>query len=74
MATDDDHKAFPLLSAELNNVQKLSDNYLVTRKNAEYMAPGALETDPLNQQILSCLRGFAAMTADNKFQDEAACH
>ncbi|MGA2966845.1 MAG: hypothetical protein ABSD64_11580 [Terriglobales bacterium] len=74
MSTDDDHKAFPLLSAELNNVQRLSENYLATRKNAEYIAPGSLDNDPLNQQILSCLRAFAAMTADNKFQDEAACH
>jgi hypothetical protein len=74
MSTDDDHKAFPLLSAELSDLQKLSDNYLAMRKNAEYMAPGSLDNDPLNQQILSCSRGLAAMAADDKFQDEAACH
>jgi hypothetical protein len=74
MSTDDDHKAFALLSAELNNLQKLSDNYLALRKNAEYIAPGSLDNDPLDQQILSCSRALAAMAADNKFQDEAACH
>ena len=74
MSTDDDHKAFPLLSAELSDLQKLSDNYLAMRKNAEYMAPGSLDNDPLDQQILSCSRALAAMAADNKFQDEAACH
>lgn len=74
MSTDDDRKAFPLLSAELNDLQKLSDHYLDMRKNAEYMAPGSLDNDPLDQQILSCSRGLAAMAADNKFQDEASCH
>jgi hypothetical protein len=74
MSTDDDRNAFPLLSAELNDMQKLSDNYLAMRQNAEYIPPDSLDSDSVDQQILSCSRGIAAMFSENKFQDVADCH
>jgi hypothetical protein len=74
ISTEDDRNAVPLLSAELNNVQNLSDNYLAMRKDAQYISPDLLDNDPLDQQILGCARGLAAMFAGGKFEDVGECH
>jgi hypothetical protein len=74
ISTEDDRNAAPLLSAELNHVQNLSDNYLAMRKDAQYIPPDFLDNDSQNQQLLSCSRGLAAMFAGGKFEDIAECH
>ena len=74
ISTEDDRSALPLLTAELNFVQNLSDDYLAMRSDAQYISPDWLDNDTQDQQILACSRGIAAMFSENKFQDVADCH
>jgi hypothetical protein len=73
-STDDDRSAFPLLSAEFNNMQKLSEVYLAMRNQAAFISPDTFDNGPLEEQILTCARGFVAMTETHEFQDQSACH
>jgi hypothetical protein len=72
-STDDDRNAFPLLTAEFNNMQKLSELYLSLRKQASFISPDNFDIS-LEEQILSCARGFVSMTENHEFQDQASCH
>jgi len=72
-STDDDRSAFPLLTAEYNNMQKLSELYLALRKQASFISPDNFDIS-LEEQILSCARGFVSMTENHEFQDQASCH
>ena len=73
-STDDDRSAFPLLTAEFNNMQKLSEAYLAMRNQAAFLSPDTFGNGPLEEQILTCARGFVSMTETHEFQDQAACH
>ena len=73
-STDDDRSASPLLSAEFSNMQKLNDLYLGFRKQAAFISPDAFHNTPLEDQILNCAQGFAAMTESHEFQDQSSCH
>ena len=73
-STDDDRSAYPLLSAEFNNMQKLSEAYLAMRNQAAFLSPDTFDNGPLEEQILTCARGFVSMTETHEFQDQAACH
>jgi hypothetical protein len=73
-STNDDHSAYPLLSAEFNNMQKLSEAYIAMRKRVTFISPDEFHSTPLEEQILSCARGFVSMTESHEFQDQAACH
>jgi len=74
VSTDDDRSAYPLLSAEFNNMQKLSDLYLAMRTRATAMSPDTFDNTPLEDQILSCAHGFVSMTEGHEFHDLPACH
>jgi hypothetical protein len=71
--THDDQSGVPLLTAEFNNMQKLSDRILTKRRQATYIDPRSLNNDPLDQQILACAQSVAAMLENNAFQDDATC-
>ena len=73
-STDDDRSAIPLLSAELDNMQKLSETYIAMRKQAAFISPDTFNNAPLEEQILSCAKGFVSMTESHEFQDQPACH
>jgi hypothetical protein len=72
-STDDDRSAFPQLTAEFNNMQKLSELYLTLRKQASAISQDNFDLS-LEEQILSCARGFVTMTESHEFQDQASCH
>ena len=72
-STDDDRNAFPMLTAEFNNMQKLSELYLTLRKQASAISPDNFDIS-LEDQILSCARGFVTMTESHEFLDQASCH
>jgi hypothetical protein len=74
LTTDDDRSGFALLATEFSNMQKLSDRYLAMRKQVAFISPDSLDSDSLNQQILNCAHGLAAMAANHSFQDDPACH
>jgi hypothetical protein len=73
-STDDDRSAYPLLFAEFNNMQKLSEAYLAIRKRSASISVDTFDNGPLEEQILTCARGFVSMTETHEFQDQAACH
>jgi hypothetical protein len=73
-STDDDRSAFPLLTAEFNNMQKLSDLYLTMRNQAAFISTDEFHSSPLEEQILSCAQGFVTLTESHEFQDQGACH
>jgi len=73
VASDEDRSAYPLLSAEFNNMQKLSELYLATRNQNRFISPQNFGNAPLEEQILSCAQGFATMTEKHEFQDQATC-
>ncbi len=74
VSTDDDRSAYPLLSAEFNNMQKLSELYLAIRKQYAFISPDEFHSTPLEEQILTCAQGYASMTESHEFQDQPACH
>jgi hypothetical protein len=73
-STDDDRSAYPLLSAEFNNMQTLSDQYVATRKAASFISPDTFHSTPLEDQILACAQNFVSMTGSQEFQDQPSCH
>jgi hypothetical protein len=73
-STDDDRQGFQLLNNEFSNMQSLSNKMLSARKDMNYIAPDALQNDPLDQKITACGRALGAMAAAGRFQDNGACH
>jgi hypothetical protein len=73
-STDDDRSAYPLLSAEFNNMQTLSEQYIAIRKQGSFISPDTFHSTPLEDQILSCARNFVSMTESHEFQDQPSCH
>jgi hypothetical protein len=73
ISTDDDRKGFQLLNNVFNNMQSLSNKMLSARKNMNYIAPDALQKEPLEQQILACGQALHAMAATGRYQDTSAC-
>ena len=74
-STDSDRKAVPLLQNELNNMRQLSDRLLNMRRNLTFVPTNLLDNDPLDQRILACARGLAAIAVPGgQFEDIAACH
>jgi hypothetical protein len=55
-------------------MQNLSERYLALRKQSAFISPDTINSSPLEEQILSCARGFVSMTEGHAFQDLAACH
>jgi hypothetical protein len=52
----------------------MSDKYVAKRANMNYIAPDSLESDALNQSVVSCGKSLGTMAADGHFFDEATCH
>ncbi|MGD0940947.1 MAG: hypothetical protein ABR905_14665 [Terracidiphilus sp.] len=73
VSSDDDRSAYPLLTAELNNMRKLSDAYLAMRQQAAFISPQSFGNGALEDQILSCAQGFTSMIESHEFQDQGAC-
>jgi hypothetical protein len=72
--TESDKSAFQLLTNVFNNMKSLSARFLEANKSRTYVAPESLDNDPLDQRVLNCARGLAAMAASGQFTDDGACH
>jgi len=72
--TDSDRNAFQLLTNVFNNMNKLSDQFLEANRTRTYIAPDALNNNPLDQRILNCAHSLAAMAANGQFMDDGSCH
>jgi hypothetical protein len=74
VTTESDKNAVQLLTNEFNNMKSLSSRFLELSKSRTYIAPESLDNDPLDQKILNCARGLAAMAASGQFTDDGSCH
>ena len=72
-STDLDEKAFRLLTNEFNTMNALTDKYLKISVSRDYLAPNALDSDPLNQKLLTCWQSLASMASSNQFVDDGSC-
>jgi hypothetical protein len=73
-STESDHNGAQLIAKELDHMQQLSDKMTSARKNLTYIAPDALENDPLNKKIMNCAHSLGAMAASGQFHDDGSCH
>jgi hypothetical protein len=74
ISTEADRNGFPLLENQVANMRKLSDSYVALRKDSLEISQDTLDNNPLDQQILSCGRGLAALAAKGQFEDVLSCH
>jgi hypothetical protein len=73
--TESDRRAIGLLQSEMSMIGQLSDRFLALRSNLTYVDPTSLDNDPLDQKILACAQGMAAIAVPGgMFEDVAACH
>ena len=72
-STDVDQKAFPLLTNEFNTMNALTDKYLKIAVSRDYLAPNSLDSDPLNEKLLTCWHSLASIASSNQFVDDGAC-
>ncbi len=73
--TESDRKAIGLLQSEMSMIGQLSDRFLALRSNLTYVDPTSLDNDPLDQKILACAQGMAAIAVPGgMFEDVSACH
>ena len=72
-STDMDHKALPLLVNEFNTMGALTDKYLKITVSRDYLAPDSLNSDPLEQKVLTCWQSLASMASSNQFVEDGAC-
>lgn len=72
-STDLDQKALPLLTNEFNTMNALTDKYLKITSSRDYLAPDSLNSDPLDQKLLTCWQSLASMASSNQFVDDGSC-
>jgi hypothetical protein len=72
-STDMDQKAFPLLTNEFNTMNALTDEYIKITVSRDYLAPNSLNSDPLNQKLLTCSQSLASMASSNQVVDDGSC-
>jgi hypothetical protein len=73
VSTPADKSIFPFLTNEFNNMQNLSNKYLQLTVSRAYIDPNSLDSDPLDQKILSCGHSLASMATANQFVDDGSC-
>ncbi len=72
-STDADQKALPLLTSEFNTMSALTDKYLQITASRNYLAPDSLNSDPLDQKLLSCWHSLESMASSDQLSDDGAC-
>jgi hypothetical protein len=68
-----DKNALPLLSSQLDTMNRLTDKYLTIADNRENIRTDALVNDALEQKVRNCGRALASMVSSNQFSDDGAC-
>jgi hypothetical protein len=72
-STDIDQKALPQLTNEFNTMNALTDKYLKIAASRDYLAPNSLNSDPLDQKLLTCWQSLASMASSNQYVDDGSC-
>ncbi len=72
--TDADRQGYALLANEFANMGRQGDRFLAMRRNLQFIATFSLDQDALDQQILACSRGLAALASSGQYEDVPSCH
>jgi hypothetical protein len=72
-STDMDHRALPLLTNEFTTMDELTEKYLKIAASRDYLAPDALNSDPMEQKLLTCWQSLASTASANQFADYGTC-
>ncbi len=72
-STDMDQRALPLLTNEFNTMDALTDKYLNIAASRNYLAPDALNSDLLEQKLLTCWQSLASTASSNQVVDDGSC-
>jgi hypothetical protein len=72
-STEADQRALPLLTNEFNTMDALTDTYLNIAASRRYLPPDALNSDPLDQKLLTCWQSLASTASSNQVVDEGSC-
>ena len=72
-STDMDRRALPLLTNEFTTMDELTDKYLKIAARRDYLAPDALNSDPMEQKLLTCWHSLASTASSNQFVDDGSC-
>lgn len=72
-STDMDHRAVPLLTNEFHTMDALTDKYLKIAASRDYLAPDALNSDPLEQKLLTCWQSLASTASSNQIVEGGPC-
>src|SRR5260370_2585431 len=51
----------------------LTDKYLKIAVSRDYLAPNSLDSDPLDQKLLTCWQSLASMASSNQVVDDGSC-
>jgi len=73
ISTDSDKNVYPFVVNVFNNMKALSEKYLQKTKDMNYINPNSLQSDPVDQKILTCTRSLASMATTNQFVDDGSC-
>jgi hypothetical protein len=71
--TDSDKNAYPFLVNVFNNMKALSAKYAQKTKDMNYIDPNSLQSDPVDQKIVTCAHSLASMATTNQFADDGSC-
>ncbi len=73
ISTDSDKNAYPVLVQVFNNMKALQDKYVGLNKSLTYFSPDSLQSDSLDERIVSCGHALSAMAAARDFVEDSAC-
>lgn len=73
-SNEPDRNGLALLNGEFSKMQKMGAAYIDLHTNLTYVTADALENDPLDQEILECARGLAALVTEGRYRDLGSCH
>jgi hypothetical protein len=73
ITTDSDKNVYPFVVNVFNNMKTLTDKYLQMTKNMNYINPNSLQSDPVDQKIITCARSLASMATTKQFVDDGSC-
>lgn len=71
--TDSDKSVYPFVVSVFNNMNTLSSKYLQMTKDMTYIDPNSLQSDAVDQKIVTCTHSLASMASANQFVDDGSC-
>jgi hypothetical protein len=71
ISNDSDKNAYNGITGAFNNMKALSDKYVQLNKSQTYFAPDSLQSDPLNQKVVTCGHILGAIASSRQFVDDS---